>query len=251
MSHLSHIDKDKKIYGNCQVLSPDGILMFRCHKKKINWYLKRDLGVIEQEDPLTIRLKFEPKGLGNHQKPYGLSNMENECVVCGDKNYLTKHHVVPHVYRKFFPLEIKSHSFHDVLSVCVDCHEEYERFADDLKFKIANDYNVPVNGIREEDKDLIKIIKKANILLRTDLNIPKIRLRELKKDIKEYFGYKKLTQKRLKRISVMEFVIDFRHYGELVVEQIPDIQEFIEMWRSHFIEHMDCKYLPENWSVEN
>lgn len=44
MSKLNdRLVKDRKIYGNWQVQSPDGILMFRCESKKANWYLSRDL----------------------------------------------------------------------------------------------------------------------------------------------------------------------------------------------------------------
>ena len=111
------VTKDRKIYGNYQVLSPDGHLMFRCDEKKANWYIKRNLAEIISNDPLIVKLKFQPKGLGNHNKKYGLSVIENICVVCGSDEFLTRHHVVPTCYRKFFPLEKKSHNFHDVLSL--------------------------------------------------------------------------------------------------------------------------------------
>ena len=78
MTHLH--TKIKEIYGNCKVLSPDGILMFRCDDKKANWYIKRDLCEVTEDEPLTIKLKFEPKGLGFHEKDFGLSNMQNKCV---------------------------------------------------------------------------------------------------------------------------------------------------------------------------
>ena len=71
------------IYGNCCVLSPEGILMFRCNTKKVNWYLNRGLASIVSDDPLTIKLNFTPNGLGNHNKGYGLSKMHNKCVNCG------------------------------------------------------------------------------------------------------------------------------------------------------------------------
>ena len=89
---MTNITKDKKIYGNCQVLSPEGILMFRCDQKKANWYLNRDLADPINNDPLVIKLKFEPKGLGNHAKPFGLTEMVNKCVNCGSEEFLTKHH---------------------------------------------------------------------------------------------------------------------------------------------------------------
>ena len=45
-------------YENCEVLNPDGELMFRCCYKKANWYLDRNLGVKIKDNPLVIRLNF-------------------------------------------------------------------------------------------------------------------------------------------------------------------------------------------------
>ena len=33
-----------------------------CDIKKAEWYIKRNIGVLVCEDPLTVRLKFEPSG---------------------------------------------------------------------------------------------------------------------------------------------------------------------------------------------
>ena len=63
MGLLNTVTKDRKIYGNCQVLSPEGHLMFRCESKKANWYLKRDLADIITDEPLVIKLKFQPNDL--------------------------------------------------------------------------------------------------------------------------------------------------------------------------------------------
>ena len=114
MSLIHTVKRDRKIYGNYKVFSPEGHLMFRCDLKKANWYLSRDLAHLFSDDPHTIQLKFQPKGLGNHNKVYGLTEMDNKCVVCGTNEFLTRHHVVPISYRRFFPVEIKSHNFHEL-----------------------------------------------------------------------------------------------------------------------------------------
>lgn len=46
----------------------------------------------------------------------------NRCVRCGAEEYLTRFHVVPHMYRKYLPLHIKNHSTHDVVVLCASCH---------------------------------------------------------------------------------------------------------------------------------
>ena len=239
--------KDRKIYGNWRVLSPDGILMFRCELKKANWYLSRHLAEIVSEH--TIQLKFNPKGLGNHNKGYGLHEMQNRCVNCGSEHYLTRHHVVPISYRKHFPLEMKSHNFHDVLSMCVKCHEEYERKADLLKSELAQKYNAPIGGVLAK-VDNIKIIKNAATLLDKSDLIPEHRVKVLKEDIRNYLG-RDFTKEDLEQIASVKKQVVVESHGEIVMRQISDIPEFVLMWRKHFVENNKLDYLPENWRVEN
>ena len=248
---LRNIPKDRKIYGNCQVLSPEGILMFRCDDRKANWYLKRDLGIAISDNPLVVKLKFEPKGLGNHNRDFGLSDMPNICVVCGVDSHLTRHHVVPYCYRRYFPLEVKSHNHHDVLSVCVDCHEKYERLADILKEEMSVNYNAPINGEIEDHKDVIKYSKLSSTLLGDITNIPKSRVKEIRDKIKDFFGIKRLTRQRLQKMTEIKSTVIRKTHGRTVVEKVNDLQEFIELWRRHFVDNMNPKYLRNNWEIDN
>lgn len=250
------VNKDRKIYGNCQVISKDDILMFRCDKKRANWYLKtidsktgESIGELVKEDPYTVRLKFEPKGLGNHNKEFGLTEMPNRCVSCGTEEYLTRHHVVPYCYRRYFPLKLKSHNFHDVLPLCVFCHEKYERSADKLKEQLAIEYKAPINGEKIENKDLIKYIKISNMLILKG-ELPKSRVRRMRKVIKDGLGIKRLTSDKLLEISKTKITFIKRTHGEIVINNISDIQIFIETWRNHFVSNNDCSYLPKNWSIK-
>lgn len=224
--------------------------MFRCDHKKVDWYLKRNLGEVVKKNPLTVRLKFKPKGLGNHNKSWGLSEMSNKCVVCGGKEFLTKHHVVPSLYKKYFPLQIKSHNFHDVLSVCVSCHEKYERYADELKLELSSKYNAPINGEVKKNK-LFRYSKMASTLLRDDINIPKERINQLRDEIKSFFGIKRLTQARLKSMVGIRPTVIKKTHGKMVISKIDNLQSFVEMWREHFIDKMNPKFLPKNWSIKN
>jgi hypothetical protein len=245
------IPKERKIYGNWQVKSPDGILMFRCDEKKAMWYVNRDLGEIIHNNPKIVKLKFQPNGLGNHHKKYGLVEMQNKCVVCGTDEYLTRHHVVPHCYRKFFPMEIKSHNFHDVLSLCIDCHEKYERKATNFKSQIAEIYDAPINGDLLDNKEFLRVRKLASCLLNNSEKMPKKRVFEVKNEIKKYFNLKKIHRKRLINLINIQFKVINRTHGEIVVSKIDNIYEFMSSWRKHFIENNDCKYLPPDWSIEN
>jgi hypothetical protein len=245
-----NILKDRKIYGNCQVISPDDFLMFRCDLKKANWYLNRNLAEVIQESPLKIKLNFNPRGLGNHDKPFGLSTMDNKCVNCGTESFLTRHHVVPICYRKHFPLNMKSHNFHDVLSMCMDCHESYERKADNLKKELGEQYNAPLNGVYSHNKILLKAIKNCNTILRGTDGIPDDRVEEIKSQIREFLGRDFMKSDLIEISGVKKNILEKTH-GQIVMEQIGDIQSFIELWRNHFVEHNECKYLPSNWDVNN
>ncbi len=249
MSYLKSISRKKKLYGNYKVLSPDNIPMFRCNEKKISWYLKRDLADII--DSKTIRLKFKPNGLGNYNKNYGLFEMENKCVRCGSEEHLTKHHVVPSCYRTYFPNNLKSHSFHDVVSLCTNCHSEYETHAFLLKKKLSDIYQAPINGIISKDIEMLRA-KKLTRSLTSDVHIPKSRIFEMKSEIKDLIGVKRLSKSKIRFLLSSKFTISCeKTHGEIVISKIENLNEFIKMWRSHFIETMNCKFLPQNWSINN
>ena len=237
----------KKIYGNYQVLSPDNILMFRCDEKKANWYIDRNLATYCS--PLVLKLNFNPKGLGNHNRPFGLEEMKNICVNCGSEDMLTKHHIVPICYRKYFHLNLKSHNFHDVLSLCMSCHETYERKADELKSYISRKYEIPIHGLYSNNVDK-KLIKNCNTLKGDISKIPQDRIDQIRKEIKESLG-REFTDEDIIEISRYKSILLEKTHGELVVEKLIDIQPFIEMWRKHFIENNDCKFLPNNWNIKN
>lgn len=244
------IPKDRKIYGNWQVQSPEGILMFRCDEKKAMWYVNRNLGDIINYEPKIVKLNFRPNGLGNHNRKYGLNEMINVCVVCGTNEFLTRHHVVPHCYRKYFPVDLKSHNFHDVLSLCVNCHDRYERKADDLKKNLSTIHNAPINGEPIDNKQIIRVKKLVNSLVNFKDVMPENRKTKIKNEIKNILGLKRLHKSRIEKLIKLEIKYSVRTHGEIVVSKVSNIDEFIKSWRRHFIENNDCKFLPKDWSVD-
>jgi len=249
------VPKYRKIYGNCQVMWND-ILLFRCERKRADWYLNKldektgePIGELINSEPYTVRLKFKPHGLGNRGKDFGLNEMSNRCVCCGTEEYLTKHHVVPFCYRKYLPLNIKSHNFHDVLLVCVVCHEKYERVADKLKEELSIKYNAPISGESISNKDF-GYSKIASTLLGDTSHIPNGTIIKLKIKLKSKFNYSRLTKKRLLQISETKPMRIKRTHGEIVMGQITNNQEFMEMWREHFVKNNQCNFLPKEWSIK-
>jgi exonuclease 3'-5' domain-containing protein 2 len=239
-----------KLYGNCKVLSPDDVLMFRCNIKKINWYLDRNIADLIDRDPLTIRLKFKPKGLGNNGK-YGLTEMMNICVICGSSDKLSRHHIVPHCYRRYFPIERKSHNFHDVVPLCVNCHEEYEKWAQSYKILLSQKYLAPINGELINNKEILRLKRLASCLVEKRNKIPNKRISEIKQILKLNFGWKKISKKRLNELINSNLKVYNRTHGEIVVSKLDNIDSFIKEWRSHFIQNTECKFLPKNWSIDN
>lgn len=98
--------RQKPLYHNCYLEAPDGEILCTCDEKKARWYIKKELGEIVRDDPLTVRLNFEPSGraLGKVGEYYTQIKI-NQCVVCGVNDSFIKKNVVPKEYRKFFPGE--------------------------------------------------------------------------------------------------------------------------------------------------
>lgn len=234
--------KKEKLYFNCKVFHPDGDLMFRCSEKRANWYLNRNLAIVIGYNPLSIKLTFTPKGKANHENEYFLQDKENKCVVCGASEHLTKHHVVPTCFRKFFPENLKSRNFHDVLIVCVDCHSKYEEFALNFKKRLAEQNNSSVHFKTNTDVLISKKIAGYKKILenRDNHNIPESRIEKIKLILIKL--HEKLKDKNK--------VYEKQHFGKVVVENLNDLHAFVKVWRIHFLEIMKPKHLPKGWSVD-
>jgi len=274
--------RTNKVYGGCKVYSPSGNLMFLCVEKKANWYLDRadkETGLplaveIRHINPVLnfimnlffikssrkkIQLTFEPKDEGNKDDKYSLSKKRNRCVVTGDKDLelLTKHHITPYCYRMFMPSEYKSANSHDIVPITSEKHYEYERHADKLKQKIAKMYDAPLNGKSDIDHKLFYAIKSARALTEYSEVMSKESSERHKEIIRAYTSQKKVTQKILDKLTSTDFAEASRvkAHGEIVIEKIsmegPEaFQEFVEMWREHFIAHAKPKYMPKHWDVK-
>ena len=54
----------------------------------------------DSDDPLTVRLKFEPAGGPLEVNSYYTQDKENICAVCGSDGNTIRKSIVPHEYRK-------------------------------------------------------------------------------------------------------------------------------------------------------
>lgn len=224
--------KSKNLYESIGMQHPDGTLMCMTSSKKAKWYLNR--GLASRVNDKMVRLNFTPNGYGHHDNPYFLERKGNLCVVCGNEKDLTRHHVVPYQFRTLFTEQFKSHDHHDVLLVCRDCHDVYEREANELKKQVYKDI-----GYNEKESYKIKHHNKKVISARDIIeknNVPKNRL--------EF----------LKTIADKELMEEKPDWKELFIAKIIDsdnINEFCSMWRKHFIDHMNPKYISEFFDVNH
>jgi hypothetical protein len=243
-----------KFYGNIEVYSPDGVLMFKGNEKKIYWYLNKNLADViawDGDKPKAIKLNFIPGGLGHPTDEFFLSPKENQCVVTGSRilDRLTKHHVVPYMYRKWFPLEYKAKNSHDVLLIDMEEHYRYEIEANKLKDQIARELDLPtLNEYSHHIKrkaaytGMAKAILSPNIPLENKIDIclkfkEKTQITPSGTNLKRYL-------KAVKNESEMANL-----YGQIVIDKVLDLQEFSERWRQHFVDTMKPQYLPQGWRV--
>jgi hypothetical protein len=252
MKKLQH----KHLYGNCVMLSPEGLTLCLCDQKKINWYLSRNLATLEKEDPPTIRLKFIPKGNGKADLPYYLAEKRNICVCCAKSKNLTKHHCVPKCFRRFFPREYKTHNCHDIVLLCDACHIKYEVFAQELKQQLIDEHRITKYMKNEEHHALRSAANAANALLRYGDVIPSPRWQELEQRVKDYLQKDVVTNDDFLKLcendlSINRLISEGDRFGAKIVGKLDNIPDFIVMWRKHFIDTMNPQFLPKFWSVDH
>lgn len=238
------------IYGNYTVQNIDGREMFHCDAVKVLWYLNRNLVDIISNNPPIVRFNFHTNGHGHVNDKYYLTPKVNRCVVCGKENKLSRHHVVPHCFRRHMPEEIKCHSYHDVLLLCMWCHESYERFADKLKVELSKKHNINQHPNSHIDREKLKIAKFVHALLLHEEKIPLERRNLLYGEISLYFN-KEIVRENLEEIiSELDFYTKEESQYEKIVLSEWSLQEFVEMWRKHFVESMNPQYMPEFWDLK-
>eukprot|EP00118_Oscarella_pearsei_P014632 m.126462 g.126462 ORF g.126462 m.126462 type:complete len:270 (+) comp37899_c0_seq2:1002-1811(+) len=230
-------------------------------QKKVNWYLDRKLADIVTQEPLTVRLKFEPSGKPDESKRYYLTEKSNVCVVCGrEDSYICKN-VIPREYRKHFPDDLKQHLSHDVLLLCPDCHHQSEYHDGVLRQKLSVDYSAPMSGSseakRRRDPQLSKVKSAAKALLQQRNRLPVGRRTELESIIKNHFGVEEISESLLKESASIDVnsELDDGNYiphGKIIVDAVKaqgKLRDFEKMWRQHFLDTMHPKHLPSLWSV--
>ncbi len=224
------------LYQGYKILDKDGNFLCFCAKKKIDWYMSRSLAYTI--DDYTIQLLFDIKK-ENEIHPYYKQIIPNRCVVCGVESNLNKHHVIPSMFRRCFPLEFKENQHHDIVPTCVDCHESYEREADKLKEEFAAKY-----AVNKADW------KRCQRILAARFNLAQLDSNGMIK------GHKIPIEKVQSwyQLACQNVEINEASWTKKVVDEYlsrNDLFSFVKLWRAHFLEHAKPRYLPSLWDVEH
>ncbi len=241
------------LYGNVTFQGPGGESMFHGDSEKALWYLNRGLVEVVSQAPPVLRFKFAPAGPGHAGDDYYLTGKVNRCVVCGAVEGLNRHHVIPSVYRRHLPGAVKDHSHHDVLLLCLTCHEKYEAAADELKAELGQEVGVPLHGLRgQRDPVRNRAIKSAIALTRYGGQIPGPRQEELRQAIGAWIGHWPVSDSEVREVAGLGLEEDGEtvEHGRRVVERSADVQGFVRRWREHFLRTMQPRFLPAHWDVD-
>lgn len=250
MSNPSKAVSSKNIFDFIRMENPEGCFMGYSSNKRAEWYLERNLG--EWVGEKVFRLNFKPQGNGKAGIPYYAIKIENRCVCCGTTENMTRHHVFPYMFRSKLPIQYKSRSNYDILPVCSDCHETYERQADlvkrDLELEVVEKTSIPCD--KNEIKRIKSVLASRRFLEQYDefpdfyKNVPVERVLEHEENAAQFIDEKMLDKSVLNKRYWVEKLM------ESVVGDEEQLFEFVKMWRQHFVDTMEPKFLPELWVVD-
>jgi len=177
------------------------------------------------------------------------------CCVCGGAGHLTRHHVVPACYREPLHHDRNYHDLHDIVFVCLACHEKYEkRHAWGLRRALCGRYGVPMEGycgsVWPEGHEAMRA---AAALVRHGDRIPARRAAELRAEIASHLG-REPQEADMLMLAEMDWRPkpgpEYVSHGELVVAEVEDMQAFWRMWRMHFASKMKPRFLPSGWDPD-
>ncbi len=144
-------------YSNILLVSNKLAPLTTISEKRATWYIDRSLAEEVDESIRkdrfpkylrVVKLNFTAK-LEDKLDPFYHQIIETQCVVCGKREGLTLHHVVPSVVRKGFPEEHKNHSHGWCVLVCEKHHNEADKLAMEAHAK----------EVHELDKQILSVVK--------------------------------------------------------------------------------------------
>ncbi|CAA6671929.1 unnamed protein product [Spirodela intermedia] len=198
------------VYHNCRIFASDGRLLCYSDHRKLEWYLRRGLAKIIENDPLPE----------DEDNVFYIQSKKNMCVGCGEKNHYLRYRIIPSCYRVHFPERLKSHRSHDIVLLCVDCHEIAHAAAEKYKRQVASEFKVPLfvrkvigsgenesltvaSGLEEVGVSPLQLRTAAMALVRHGPKMPADRREELLKTVKTYFGGREISEQDLETVLLV------------------------------------------------
>jgi hypothetical protein len=146
-----------KYYANVIMVDTNGDLLATISHKRADWYLRKKLAneiTPPSPYPRAIQLTFENE-MREQKVKTDVTLTDDCCVICGNRETLSLHHVIPYVLRRHMPLEHKRYSRIWCVLLCEECHVKAEAFTQPLYKK-----DFPQRGSYYHDGDLtLQIIK--------------------------------------------------------------------------------------------
>ncbi|KAF4017598.1 hypothetical protein G4228_009205 [Cervus hanglu yarkandensis] len=176
--------------------------------------------------------------------------------------YSARKNVIPHEYRKHFPIEMKDHNSHDVLLLCTSCHAISNYYDNHLKQQLAREFQAPIGseeGLRLlEDPERRQVRSGARALLNAE-SLPAHRKEELLQALREFYRTDTVTEEMLQEAASLETRISNENYvphGLKVVQRhtqggLRSLMQLESRWRQHFLDSMQPRHLPQQWSVDH
>lgn len=235
-------NKDRILFDNCEIYSPDNKLIGLCGKRRFNWYLSKNLAEKIETKENAIRLKFEPK-----RNDAYIVKRENKCYVCGSVFELIRFNIIPKEYKKLLPEEWKSRKC-KTLPLCKECSSQAYSYIQDLKYELQEEYDIYDEDFYDQDLKNLKYLSKK-IINNRKYGIDN---KNLITKINSKLGHD-VSEEELQKYSNCNTYLtidDTKSPCEYIVKQIileNDIENFVRRWKDHFIKNMKPYDLPEDF----
>lgn len=240
-------------YSNVAVINQNGQLLSSIGERKYQWFLKKNLA-IETKCPEGFKKAIKLNYLVKNPRilKHNLLPRQNHCVVCGAKEKLSLHHVVPLFIKTHFPVFHKEHTGQWCILCCRDCHDKAEAFIRDNSL-IPHFHNLTVKenlfittkyGYISSYNYLIKNDALSSISLKNKLKLEDI-IKKYRIDLNNFpFSEKQLKDIKLDGIKV----INDKTQDKIKqwINSFNDIKEIFELFKIIFMQ-TNPKYLPEGF----
>lgn len=161
---------------------------------------------------------------------------KSRCVCCNEKSNLTWHHVIPYCYMRNAASQYKrKHAFADIVILCKDCHEDYEKRAMsnlDVLLEKCNKTNLKLEKVKlhKACSAISLAFHEKRFFIPDESNCQRI-AKELKiKNNLEFMG-------RLKSEVLKYFRSDQFNLAKAVCENL-NWDQLSDFWRNDFSEYL-------------